>query len=269
MNGPDLKVLAGNADDGARTLVPAVDRAIRILILLEAQPNQPLTVSDIARALDIPKSTTFNICSALVEGQLLRRSRDGFQLGRLLVQLGSAYVASINLVREFYEVAVTAPADLQATIQLGVLDEKFNVVFLAYQDCDSGLRLGLGGAVGRLVSANCSACGKALLALLPDEEFQQRLAAVPQLTKLTRNSITSPNRLIKEVAEVKRRGYSTDDEETLAGLRCVAKAFPTSYADYGLAAVSVSADKNTLTKKRQTLLRGVLQDVVEALQRRV
>jgi DNA-binding IclR family transcriptional regulator len=269
MNGPDLKVLAGNASNGARSLVPAVDRAIRILTLLEAQPNQPMTVSDIARALDIPKSTTFNICSALVEGQLLRRSRDGFQLGRLLVQLGSAYVSSINLVREFYEVAVTAPADLQATIQLGVLDERLNVIFLAYQDCDSGLRLGLGGAVGRLVPANCSACGKALLALLPEEEFRQRLAAVPQLTKLTRHSISSPARLAKEIADIRRDGYSTDDEETLADLRCVAMAFPTSYADYGLVAVSISADKNTLTKKRQNVIRDVLRDVVEALQRRV
>jgi DNA-binding IclR family transcriptional regulator len=75
--------------------------------------------------------------------------------------------------------------------------------------------------------------------------------------------------LIKEVDEIRRRGYSSDDEETLAGLKCLAMAFPTSYADYGLVAVSISADKNTLTKKRQILIRDVLRDVVEALQRRV
>lgn len=42
------------------------------------------------------------------EGQLLRRARDGFQLGRGLLGLGSAYGASVNLVAEFYDVCCAA-----------------------------------------------------------------------------------------------------------------------------------------------------------------
>jgi DNA-binding IclR family transcriptional regulator len=264
-----VQSLSQDAENGARMLVPAVDRAIRILALLEAQPAQSFTVSEIARSLGIPKSTTFNICGALVEGQLLRRSRDGFQLGRLLVQLGSAYVSSVNLVREFYEVCLKAPSDLQATIQLGVLDEGLNVVYLAYQDCNSGLRLGLGGAIGRLVPANCSACGKALLAVLSAEELQRRLAKAPKLTKLTRNSVASQPRLLKAVAEVREQGYATDDEETLSGLCCVATAFATNYADNGFVAVSISAAKSTLTRKRQASIRAVLRQLVDSLRQRL
>ncbi len=145
----------------ARALVPALDRAMNILALLGASPQRAYTVSEIARALGLPKSSAFNLCGALVEGQLLRRARDGFQLGRGLVQLGSAYVSSVNLVGEFYDLCRALPLDLQAIVQMAVLDEDFNAVYLAAQDCNSGLRLGLGGGVGRRMPANCTACGKA------------------------------------------------------------------------------------------------------------
>ncbi|HYO29110.1 MAG TPA: hypothetical protein VER37_00900, partial [Thermomicrobiales bacterium] len=63
-----------------------------------------------------------NLCGALEAGGILRRSREGYQLGRRLVQLGSDYVASVDPVREFYEVCREAPADLGALVQLSVLD---------------------------------------------------------------------------------------------------------------------------------------------------
>jgi DNA-binding IclR family transcriptional regulator len=255
--------------DTARALVPAVDRAMRILALMESQPQECFTVSDIARNLGIPKSTTFNICGALSEGQLLRRSRDGFKLGRRLVQLGSAYVSSINIVREFYDVSRMAPMDLRATIQMGALDEDFHVVYLAHQDCNSGLRLGLGGGIGRRVPANCSACGKALLANLRPQELDRRLDETPQLPKLTRKSIISRAKLLKAVADARESGYATDDEETLNGLCCVAATLPTSCVDGGFVAVSISAAKDTLTDERADTIRSVLDRIVDELRLRL
>ncbi len=264
-----LQTETGDAPEPARALVPAVDRAMRILALMESQPQQCFTVSDIARKLGIPKSTTFNICGALTEGQLLRRSRDGFKLGRRLVQLGSAYVSSINLIREFYDVTRMAPMDLQATIQLGVLDEDFHVVYLAHQDCNSGLRLGLGGGIGRRVPANCSACGKALLAALSPPELERRLDERPQLPKLTKKSITSRARLMKALAETRQQGFATDDEETLAGLCCVASTFLTSCVDGGIVAVSISAPRDSLTEERRQAIKSVLDEIVGELRQRL
>jgi DNA-binding IclR family transcriptional regulator len=255
------------AADGG--LVRSIDRAVRILEFLEASPHTRFTVTQIARALGLPKSTTFNLCGALVDGQLLRRSHDGFQLGRRLVQLGSAYVSSIDLVREFYEVCRAAPADLGATIQLSVLDEGFNAVYLAYQDCGSGLRLGLSGGVGRVVPANCSASGKALLAALGDEALEQRLAKVATLPGLTAASITSMDRLRRELAAIRRRGYSTDEGGTVPGLSCVAGTARTSYLDGDLVAVSITAAKDSLTAKRTKQMREMLLHIVGLLQARL
>ncbi|GAB2566312.1 IclR family transcriptional regulator [Dyella jejuensis] len=257
------------ANSGARALVPALDRAMQILALLEAAPRRPFTVVEITQQLGIPKSSVFNICGAMVEGQLLRRSREGFQLGRKLVQLGSAYVSSVNIVGEFYDACRSVPPELGAVIQLAVIDDKFDTVYLALQDCNSGLRLGLGGGIGRRVPANCTACGKALLATLPETQLEQWLASVGQLPKLTPRSVISKAKLQQEIAEVRNQGIAHDEEGTIIGLCCVAAALPTPHVDGGFVAVSISAQRELLTTKRKLEIRQTLTHICEALRHRI
>src|SRR3712207_7501305 len=97
-----------------RSLVPAIDRALRLLDLLASAPQRRFPLAEIARRLSIPKSTALNICEALGRGQMLRRSQEGYQLGRRLLQLGSSYVWCVDLRPELYEVRRAAPEDLRA-----------------------------------------------------------------------------------------------------------------------------------------------------------
>lgn len=253
----------------SESLVPAVDRAIGLLSLLDSSPQQAFSLSEIARRLAIPKSTALNICNAMVVGQLLRRSQNGYQLGRRLVQLGSAYVSSIDIVREFYEVSRPTDSNLKAMIQLAVLDEEINAVYLARQDCYSGLRLGLRAEIGRRVPANCTAAGKALLAALPVDELEKRLSGRQALPTLTRNSIASPAKLHRELSLIRRRGYASEDEEVLPGVSCIARAAMTSHREDGVLAVSITALKETLTPARQKLMHDTLENLVEQLQQRL
>ncbi|NEK56516.1 IclR family transcriptional regulator [Geodermatophilus sabuli] len=249
--------------------MPALDRALRVLHLLQESPQHGYTITEIARTLDLPKSTAYNLCGALVRGQLIRQSRDGFQLGRGLLELGSAYVSSVNMVTEFYDVCRDAPLDLNAVVQLAVLDEDLQAVYLAEQDCNSGLRLGLGVGIGRRVPANCTACGKVLMSMLAPDELDRRLARTPELPRLTRRSITSRRGLLKEIADARTTGYAYDDGGVITGLTCVSTGFPTSHADGGLLAVSISASDDTMDDARREVIRGVLDDLVGRLRARL
>jgi DNA-binding IclR family transcriptional regulator len=260
--------LSGQAREAsARAVVPALDRGMRVLHLLAASPQRAYTLSEIAQLLAIPKSTAFNICGALTEGQLLRRVRDGFQLGRGLLELGSAYAASVNLVAEFYDVCREAPPDLRAVIQLAVLDEDLQAVYLAYQDCDSGLRLGLGGMVGRRVPANCTSGGKMLLALLPPTELESRLSN--PLPRVTRKSVTSRTRLLREIATARESGYAFDEDGAILGLSCVATGFPSGHADGGHLAISITAPTDSLDDDRRAVIRAALDAVAGKLRSRL
>jgi len=258
-----------SAEDEGRSPVPALDRAIRVLHLLQETPHRGYTITEIARTLGIPKSTAYNLCGALVKGQLLRQSRDGFQLGRGLLELGSAYVTSVNMVSEFYDVCRDAPQDLGAVVQLAVLDEDLQAVYLAEQDCNSGLRLGLGVGIGRRVPANCTACGKVLLSMLAPEELDRRLARTPELPRLTRRSITSRRALVNEATDARPTGYAYDDEGAIAGLTCISAGFPTTHADGGLLAISSSAAKDTMAAGRSETVRTVLDNLVAELRARL
>jgi IclR family transcriptional regulator, blcABC operon repressor len=252
-------------ESGARAVVPALDRGMRVLQLLAESPQRAYALSEIAQLLAIPKSTAFNICGALTEGQLLRRVRDGFQLGRGLLELGSAYAASVNLVAEFYDVCREAPPDLGAVIQLAVLDEDLQAVYLAHQDCDSRLRLGLGGMVGRRVPANCTAGGKMLLALLPVAELEERLERLTTLPRVTRRSITSRPRLLREIGAARESGYAFDEDGAILGLSCVATGFCTGHADGGRLAVSITAPTESLDGDRSATIRTVLDEITGKL----
>ena len=87
------------------SLAPAVTRAAAILDLLAERPASDTALSDLARGLGLPKSSVANICGALVEAGLARRSGSGFRLGRRLAELGGAYLAAVDQIQEFYELA--------------------------------------------------------------------------------------------------------------------------------------------------------------------
>jgi DNA-binding IclR family transcriptional regulator len=66
-----------------------------------------------------------------------------------------------------------------------------------------------------------SASGKTLLAYLPPHELEALLSTLP-LTKYTANTIDMLDALLAELAMIRERGYTLDQEELLDGLACVA-----------------------------------------------
>jgi DNA-binding IclR family transcriptional regulator len=79
---------------------------------------------------------------------------------------------------------------------------------------------------GFSLPAHCTAAGKALLAQLPDEEVTALYSRPEDLEPLTDRSITTLSRLRSELADVRERGWATNDGESEQGLRAIAVAIP-------------------------------------------
>ena len=86
-----------------RTPAPAVSRALQILTLLEQADGQPMPLGDIARGIAAAKSSTSNLCQVLEDGRMITRTATGYVLGRRTVELGGAFIARFNQIREFYD----------------------------------------------------------------------------------------------------------------------------------------------------------------------
>jgi len=229
------------------SLAPAVTRAALILDVLAEKGGDPTGPSELARRLALPKSSIANVCGALADAGLVRRVGTSFALGRRLAELGGAYLASIDQVREFYEASRQLPTGSEETVQFAVLDG-LEMTYLARHDGRQPVRLASG--IGRRLPATCTATGKAALASLDDSALAARLDGVTELPVLTPHSHGTKEALLTDLALVRKRGYAIDDEETAEGVVCYAVMIPSRVPGEGPCAASVTLLKARATDER-------------------
>ena len=244
------------------SLAPAVTRAAAILDLLAADGAVAFGPSELARRLGLPKSSIANICGALADAGLVRRVGTGFALGRKLAELGGAYLSAIDLVGEFYEACRELPTGSEETVQLAVLDG-LEMTYLARHDGRQPVRLT--SQIGRRLPATSTATGKAALAALGDPELERRLAGLTMLPAFTPNSHRTIRDLMTDLAEVRRRGYALDDEETVEGVVCYGIAIAGRQPGEGPHAASITLLKARATTERVPALVDDLRRLADLL----
>jgi len=228
-------------------LVPAVERAVRLLDALAAA-RRPLALTELARALALPKSSVHGLLATLVALGLARRNADGeFTLGARPLQWSDAYARQSDVLRAFTEQVDRQAALRTETVMLAVLDGA-DVTYLA---CRPGTRpLAVNFRVGGRFPASCTSSGKAMLGTLPDARVRE-LLAVAGCRRLTRHSVGSVAALLRQLHAGRERGWAIDDEETAEGMQCFGAAVFAARAPEAAAAVAVSVIKAGLGARRR------------------
>lgn len=227
-----------------RSTAPAVVRAAALLAILAEPGEETMGLSDLARRLELPKSSVANLCSALEQVGFVRRVGGRYELGHRLLELGVAYSERIDIIQEFKEASNHLRWASQETIQLAILDGA-EITYLARHDGTQPVRLGAG--IGRRMPAPCTALGKAMLAELDPAEVQARMRAFAVFPVLTPTSKRNIAELMEDLDAIRARGYAIDDEENSVGIVCYSIPLPTMGPNGPRRAISV-----TLLKARET-----------------
>ncbi|USX53988.1 IclR family transcriptional regulator [Lentzea sp. HUAS12] len=201
---------------------PAVTRAIGVLEELSRR-GVPTRLADLARSLDLAKSTVANVCAALEDSHVVRRVDGLWALDYRVVEFGQSFLASTDIVAEFRRAAATLPTAHAETMLLAILDGT-DVLYLARHDGTQPIRLA--SDIGRRMPAVVTALGKAMLAQLPPAQLEQRLAEVGELPVLTSRSHRSVESLKEDLEVTARRGYAMDDQQNTEGVSCFGVAVP-------------------------------------------
>ncbi|QBI18560.1 IclR family transcriptional regulator [Egibacter rhizosphaerae] len=249
-----------------RSPAPAVERAAAILDVLTRHQGGPLGSSSLARELGAPKSSVFNVCNVLADAGVLRRTRSGYALGPKLVEYGTAYLSSIDLVQEFYDVCDQFGDHIEETVQLAILDG-LNVIYLARRHGSRPVRLQ--SEIGRSLPANCTAVGKALLAELSDEGVRARVEASGGLSRLTPKSIAEVEALLGELGQVRARGVAFDEGETADEIFCAATVVDAPGYQGGKAAISFTLVQSLATATQVERVVAQLRGVASELRGRM
>ena len=208
----------------------SADRAMAILSAFdEKQPRA--RVGELARRLDMHKSTVSRLLAALEGRGLVRREGEHFSPGPELARLGALAVRGLALVDVAEAPLARLAAECGEAVNLAVRqgDGALNV-----HQVQSDHFISVADWRGRLTPLHCTANGKVLLAFAGD-----RIELPAELPRLTPRTIVDPVALRVELDNVRERGYAVTVEELEPGLHAVAAPVFAADAQF-LAAVSVA-----------------------------
>lgn len=253
------------APAAAQTLVPAVLRTVRLLDHL-AGLRRPASLTDLVKALALPKSSVHGLLVTLDALDLVHRTVDGeFALGPKALEWASAYSLQSDVIGAFNEYADEFATLSAESIMLAVLDEA-DVVYLA---CRQGTRpLAVNFKVGGRFPACCTSSGKAIMATLGDDEVRRRMAN-GGLRRMTRHSVSSTTALLRQLATTRELKFAVDDEETAEGMHCFGAPVHAAGREHAVAAVAVSLIKVSATPRRVAEIVPAIQSLAARLSERL
>lgn len=209
--------------DPERALLPLekpsgpVERALDLLELLAKRDE--LSLAEAAAGLSSSRATAFRMLSKLQSRGYVEhlRAQHTYRLGPQIRELAS-WAEQSALTR----LALPSLSELRAesgeSANLAAV-RRNRIVYEMVLDGEHSLRIS--AAVGEEVPPHSTALGKAILAWL-EPARRSTLAGRPPYAAFTTRTITTEEKLQRELEQVRARGYAIDDEEMSVGAYCVA-----------------------------------------------
>lgn len=220
--------------------VPALERGLRVLECL-ADSQHGLTLSQITRAMELPKSTVH--CLLLTferSGYIQRDDASGrYRLGLGLFRLANVALPALSIREQASPVLRALMERTQLTVHMAALDHDQLVLIARVSPPGAAVPASW---IGKRMDFHCTALGKAVLASA-DAGDVERLIRKHGMLRHNDNTIASLRRLMQDLEQVRRRGYAVDDEEEEIGMRCVgAPVFgPAGHAEAAVSIVGTTA----------------------------
>jgi IclR family transcriptional regulator, pca regulon regulatory protein len=225
----------------------------------------PLTLSDIARRVDLPRATTRRALYTLTHLGFAESDGKLYRLTPKVLTLAGSFLLSNQIASVLQPACDQLCGEFGEAVSCAMLDGD-DVVMVAHA---SPQRLmGMGAGIGFRVKAFCSALGRVLLAGLADDALERFLDEL-RPTAVTAATLTDKAALRRKILKVRERGYALVDQEAEAGFRSL--AVPIRRYDGRMAvAMNVglrveSADLDTLTKVHVPRLQQIAGDIAPRL----
>jgi DNA-binding IclR family transcriptional regulator len=208
-----------NDADAPGYKAPAVVKAFRLLAMV-SDSDMELGISELARKLNISKSTTHGLVQALMSVGALEQRLPGRKifLGPAMVELAvkSGHYLTINQTAR--PVIDRLCSRINETVFLGVLGRTGALIMAT---CEPSKPLKISAPAGTTVPLLAGAIGKIYLARLKPLQAV-RFLEENGLPRYTANTIDSLPAFLEELEKTRRLNYAVDNEEYLDGVRAVA-----------------------------------------------
>lgn len=187
--------------------------------MLRALASGPLGVTEVAKRVELPKSTVARLLTALENEGVVAQDRSGgrYRLGDGLADLAGAARPGRNLVAAARPVIAGLAAQVGETAGLSIRDGS-DVYYLDHEHVRSEVQVR--DWTGEYAPLHTVPSGMVLLATASQPMVDEYLAG--ELTRPTGQTVTDPQQLKELLVEIRKHGYAWGYEEYVDGINSVA-----------------------------------------------
>lgn len=224
----------------------SVSRAVRILRALAAS-GTPITVTEVAKRINLARATTFRLLMTLEEEGLVDRQDTLYSLGWDLGRIAQSVDPASGLVPRIKDILDQFADETGETVTFSLRRGLYELD-LVLQSSPRLLGMTMSEMYGMQWPHHASATGKLLLAELTPE--QRRMVLGDHLEALTAKTITDFEDLAQELKIVSERGWASTVEELEDGIVALAAPVRDSVGTF-IGAVSVVGPRHRIEEKEQ------------------
>ncbi len=189
----------------------SIDKAIKVLNCF-SYGKQFLTINEISKMVNIPKSTTYRLLCTLESYKFIYYNPDdlNYCLGIKMLEYGAIVLERSKIIPIARPFIIDLNQKSGFSVNLTVKEED-RLLFI--DKSESFIALQYATTIGRSRDLHYSSPGKVFMAELDEKTVRAILSHSP-LKKYTDFSITKSEEFLLELTKVNEQGYSIDDNES-------------------------------------------------------
>lgn len=222
----------------------SASRTVDLLLLL-ANNKTPMTLLEIEQALQIPKSSTFELVYTLVEKEFLEQEDKKFTLGINAFRMGVGYAKKLDILNVSTDILDELSKKTEETVFLAKYMQNKVVYIAKFSDYAS---MASTCPVGSSKSLYYTALGKSILSKLTNAQVLKYFNEA-EIIKHNERTIDNYKQMIIELDKIRKRGYAVENSEGLSDAYCISAPI-LNFKDEVIAAVSVTSTSHLMTPEK-------------------
>jgi len=239
-----------------------VERTLDVLLALSKEPDG-LSVTELAEILNIPSSSIHRILTCLKKNHFVMQSSESkkYRLGYMVLTLSSNMIMENNLTLAAKPYMKELANKLGMTVTLCVMEDE-NIICLHFVESKDTSMFYV--RTGIAMPPHATSAGKVIQAYMPIEQVKR--IYFNNHEKVTEYTKTDFDKFLKELEEVREKGYAVSDEELQIGVQGVACPI-FDYNKKPVASVAFTALKsdNPVTEENIQLLKECAQKISSSI----
>lgn len=237
-------------------------KSVISLIEVFCTNNYPLGVTELSNIMLDGKSAIYQKIKILEELEFIEQDEHSkkYSLTTKLLELVNKSLKGYYERTHIHRYLKTIAEETGEYTYFGLKNKKNRVVYVDRYASENAMTVYTN--IGDSPLPYCTAHGKALLAFLTLDEIEDTIKDGMQ--KFTENTITDKKELIAELKTIREKGYAFDDEERMAGVRCVAVPVFNSYKEV-IGAIGISGILQSMTREKMESHANIIKKIADRM----